>query len=224
MHNFFKYFKQLKFISSLLKINIVTLIITISNSNNLYAGTNININTSVNFYVGASVGYNKYLIGNKLKEMVQSAQGLCKSHSFNLLTPMLAVEFDNQYGVEFGYGIYGDLKFSDPNNGYLELRNYFLDFTKLIPAPGVLKEEIDLVLGAGIGKMYIKENRSYSTIGNSMNYNKYGFRIKGGVQYPLDESWNIRGLLSYQRVGARGYNDLIKTMRSFSLELLYIVS
>lgn len=214
-----KFSKDLK--KQLLTSSLVGLVIAASS--NVHAAVNIDIKATANFYFGASIGHNKYLVSNNFTSALQNRQSTCKSSSLNLLTPIVGMQFNDKYGIEFSYGIYNDLKFSGTRVGNLEIRNYFLDVTGSIPAPGSLGEEIDFIGGIGFGRMHLKENGNLQAMGNGSSYNKFGFRVKAGVQYPLDQSWNIRGLFAYQRVGDLDGKSSIKTMRSLNLDLLYIV-
>ena len=217
MNEFYKNFRN-----QLLTASLVGLVIAVSSSVNA-ANFEFNLFGTASVYVGAGLGYNKYLISKDLSSIIQSPpnQGKIKSTSCNLLVPLIGIQIDNKYGLEAGYSIHNKLNFSGANSGSLRIRNYFVDLMGYVPLP-IQAYPIDLIAGAGIGRMNIKEKSSLGVIQGG-SYNKFGFRVKGGAQYIIDSNFSVRGLVAYQRVGDRGIKHAIKTMRSINLDLIYLI-
>lgn len=211
MRNFTKGNKK-----SLLATSLVGLVVAVSSNANAN-----NVLDNARFYVGAGVGYNKYVLSNDYKNRVESStnKGSVKKKSANVLLPVLGVKFQENYGAEFGYAFHNKLEFDGNKSGNLRLRNSFVDLMGYMP----MMTQVDLIGGLGIGRMTIKQKSSLNAIGNGTSYNKFGLRAKIGAQYAFDNNWNVRGLVGYQRVGDKDGKQSIKSMQSANVDVTYLI-
>ncbi len=224
-----KKFMQNIFNTNILKINFLVFIslLTINANARIKPVTRIDIVDNMHFYVGGGVGYSFYNLNNEFEYKVEfSNKGSIERHSVEIFGPIIGIKFQDRYGfgAELGYSFHEPLNIKGSNKGKLTIRNNFLDFMNYIPiATQVDKIKVEILAGFGIGHMAIREYGSVRAVGEDDSYKKYGLRGKAGMQYNIDSSWSIRGLAVYQRVGPRSGLNSINSVKSVSIDIIYVI-
>lgn len=210
MNNFAKDVKK-----SLLTASLVGLVAAVSGN------ANAEVLDNARFYVGAGLGYNKYNLSKDFKNKIENStnNGSVKNKSADVLIPILGVKFQENYGAEFGYAYHGKLKFDGVKSGNLRVTNSFIDAMGYMP----VANQVDLIGGLGIGRATLKEKSSLSAMGNGTGYSKFGFRVKFGTQYAIDNNWMVRGLVGYQRVGDKSGKQSIKSIQYAHVDFGYLI-
>lgn len=192
---------------------------------------------SMKFYAGAGLGYNMYSINKGIDGISNTST---KSKGINFLVPALGVKFNDNFGVEVGYGINKKLKTEGkiPNlvlpseykySASVKLSNLYLDFIGFMP----VAEQVELIGGIGLNKLSVKS--SNENIVNKYNVpsiaapefkNKVSWRIKLGGQYNFNNNFAVRLTGVYQTSGSkvefRGTkNKFIKNSKSIGLDAIY---
>lgn len=195
------------------------------------------------FYAGAGLDYNNYGLGEFAKSFKTH-----KTNGLSLAVPILGVKFNENFGLEFGYGFNKKFKMANSYringvNGDLNFdvktRNSYLDLVGFMP----VADQIDLIGGIGLGHLKIKSlNGTYNTnpriAGSNLTIttkSKTSWRVKVGAQYNVNNNLGIRTLATYQHVGSDlGWNfsapgrapvkkegKFIKNMKSIGLDAVY---
>ena len=206
---------------SLITASLVGLVVAVSSNAHANNIRNIHFADNSSVYIGAGVGYNRYILNKEFRNSIEKSinRGSIKNRGIDLISPVLGIKFQDNYGLEFGYQLFNKIKFNGTRPGKLMLQNGYLDSMGYMP----FSKKTDIIGGVGIGYAKIKENSALLAMGGGNKYSKLGFRIKIGVQYYLSSRFNYRAILGYQNVGSHGNKRAIKSIQYMHLDFTYLI-
>jgi outer membrane protein W len=157
-------------------------------------------------YVGGGVDYNNFNIGKaKSTDTIE----ITKKNKGMGFSPVIGVKFNQNFGIEAGYGFNKKVTGSkDDNAGKWELsrkaNNAYLDFMGYMP----VMDKLELIAGLGIGKLmtgdlkvsYHDKAANTTEEGKVELKNGINLRAKLGAKYNVNDNIGIRLLAAYQKV------------------------
>lgn len=217
-----------KFIQNIVTIHFIILLLIITNTAHArLKRTRMDIVENMHFYVGAGVGYSFYSLNNEFEYRVEFPnKGSVERNGVEIFGPVVGIKFQDRYGfgAEVGYSFHESLNIIGVQKGKLAIRNTFLDFMNYIPlATDIDDIKVEILVGFGLGHMFMKEYGSVGAVGQNDSYRKYGLRAKVGMQYNIDNHWSVRSLIAYQKVGPRSNLYAIDSVKSVSLDVIYTI-